>query len=106
LDNEIIADIAPNQHGYRDAAEILSEKLHAMFVNILKVTAPPVIYDIETLMVYMMDGAPTHLADLMTTEFTQGYMAGFVMATIDEQQAQIEYAAELAALGEDTEDVE
>lgn len=42
-------------------------------------------------MIYMMDSAPTHLADLMTNEFTQGYLAGFVMSMVDYQQAEIEY---------------
>jgi hypothetical protein len=59
-------------------------------VNTLKISAPPLIYDIETLMVYMMDSAPTYLAELMTSEFNQGYLAGFVLASIDHQQAEIE----------------
>ncbi len=69
----------------------MSSKIHTMFVNTLRTTAPNFIYDIETLIVYMMDAAPTHLADLMTNEFTQGYLAGFVVSMVDYAQAEYEY---------------
>lgn len=94
LEPDVIAEMHPSQHGYRDAAEILSGKLRAMFVNLLRISAPPLTTDIETLMVYMMDACPTHLADLMTNEFTQGYLAGFVMSMVDYKQAEIEWQLE------------
>lgn len=94
LEPEVIASLGPNSAGYRDAAEILAPKIHSMFVNHLGVSAPDFIYDIDTLIYYMMEACPQYMADFMNSEFTQGYLAGFVLALADFDALQIEQAGE------------
>lgn len=68
--------------GHRDAAEQLHEQLYALY-RLLGIEWPELLNDIDLLTHYIAANASADIPDLMSSDFSRGYLIGRVVSLME-----------------------